>query len=186
MTLLDGVLQAQAINNAWANRRLYEACGRLSREEYEREGASFFPSIRLTLEHILEVDRFYIDALEGGGGGRRVRSAEGLSTPQLLGEAQRLCDLRLIAFCRALTSADLESRVVEMERETHVQRDRVLPVLQHLFQHQIHHRGQAHALLSGTSVAPPQLDDFFLSDDIEARAEALPGLGLSEADIWGA
>ena len=60
-------LRAQARNNAWANLRLFEACGQLCLEEYEARGVSFFPSIRLTLEHNLEVDRYYIDALEGGG-----------------------------------------------------------------------------------------------------------------------
>ena len=40
--------------------------------------------------------------------------------------------------------------------------ERIGDILAHLFQHQIHHRGQAHAMLSGTSVAPPQLDEFFL------------------------
>ena len=38
-------------------------------------------------------------------------------------------------------------------------------LLPHLFQHQIHHRGQAHAMLAGTGVAPPQLDEFFLDWD---------------------
>jgi len=31
--------------------------------------------------------------------------------------------------------------------------------------HQIHHRGQAHAMLSGTSLAPPQLDEWFLAGE---------------------
>jgi uncharacterized damage-inducible protein DinB len=35
--------------------------------------------------------------------------------------------------------------------------------------HQIHHRGQAHAMLAGTSVAPPQLDEFFLDYDASRR-----------------
>ena len=40
--------------------------------------------------------------------------------------------------------------------------ERLDAVLAHLFQHQIHHRGQAHAMLAGTDVPPPQLDEFFL------------------------
>ncbi len=43
--------------------------------------------------------------------------------------------------------------------------ERIDAVLPHLFQHQIHHRGQAHAMLSSTGVAPPQLDEFFLDFD---------------------
>ena len=44
-------------------------------------------------------------------------------------------------------------------------KERIGAVLAHLFQHQIHHRGQAHAMLAGTDVKPPQLDEFFLDHD---------------------
>jgi uncharacterized damage-inducible protein DinB len=51
-------------------------------------------------------------------------------------------------------------------------------VLPHLFVHQIHHRGQVHAMLSGTSVAPPQLDEFFLAENLSDRDDALRAIGL--------
>ena len=74
-------------------------------------------------------------------------------------EAQKKSDQKLIELTRNLQSLEDE---VRMQRQDHVQKDNVANVLMHLFQHQIHHRGQAHALLSGTSVAPPQLDEFFM------------------------
>ncbi|OYX00023.1 MAG: damage-inducible protein DinB, partial [Bosea sp. 32-68-6] len=58
-------------------------------------------------------------------------------------------------------------------------------LLLHLFQHQIHHRGQAHVMLSGTSVAPPQLDEFFPVSEADLRSGAFAALGLSEARVWG-
>jgi uncharacterized damage-inducible protein DinB len=51
-------------------------------------------------------------------------------------------------------------------------------VLSHLFTHQIHHRGQVHDMLSATSVAPPQLDEFFLSSDLPLREAELKVLNL--------
>ena len=48
--------------------------------------------------------------------------------------------------------------------------ERVSYLLAHLFQHQIHHRGQAHAMLSGAGVSPPQLDEFFLDYDRDPAA----------------
>jgi len=48
----------------------------------------------------------------------------------------------------------------------------------HLFTHQIHHRGQAHAMLSGTKVKPPQLDEFFMSEELPLRKAELEDLGL--------
>jgi hypothetical protein len=58
-------------------------------------------------------------------------------------------------------------------RETYVQAERVDRLLLHLFQHQIHHRGQAHAMLSGTKVPPPQLDEFFSTAEGPLRAAEL-------------
>ena len=48
-------------------------------------------------------------------------------------------------------------------------RERIDAMLAHLFQHQVHHRGQAHAMLAGTDVPPPQLDEFFLDFDRHPR-----------------
>jgi len=56
----------------------------------------------------------------------------------------------------------------------------VAGVLEHLFQHQIHHRGQAHAMLAGTGVKPPQLDEFFLAGEEALRREELRELGLPQ------
>jgi uncharacterized damage-inducible protein DinB len=57
-------------------------------------------------------------------------------------------------------------------------------ILAHLFQHQIHHRGQAHAMLAGTPVAPPQLDEFFCSNEVALRAQDFAELGFTEEMIW--
>ena len=56
----------------------------------------------------------------------------------------------------------------------------VARVLEHLFQHQIHHRGQAHAMLAGSRLKPPQLDEFFLSGEQDLRRDELRALGLPE------
>jgi uncharacterized damage-inducible protein DinB len=57
-------------------------------------------------------------------------------------------------------------------------------LLLHLFQHQIHHRGQAHAMLSATSVRPPQLDEFFPEGEAPLRAAEFDELGWTEKRIW--
>jgi uncharacterized damage-inducible protein DinB len=56
--------------------------------------------------------------------------------------------------------------------------------LAHVFEHQIHHRGQAHAMLAGTSIAPPQLDEFFCEQDSQSIATELEKLGTSVQKIW--
>jgi uncharacterized damage-inducible protein DinB len=64
-------------------------------------------------------------------------------------------DRRLIARCAGLTGL---SPTVSIRRADHVQREPLVRVLAQLLQHQIHHRGQARAMLAGTAVKRPQLD----------------------------
>ncbi len=60
--------RAMARNNAWSNARLLEACTRLSDEAFAAPRVSFFPSLQMTLNHILLVDRYYLADLKGRGG----------------------------------------------------------------------------------------------------------------------
>lgn len=51
-----------------------------------------------------------------------------------------------------------------LQHKSGVRAERIDRVLQHLFQQQIHHRGQAHAMLSSTDVLSPQLDECFIAN----------------------
>ena len=94
---------------------------------------------------------------------------------------QRASDLRLVALCEQL---DPEAWV-EMPRADHVQRDRAGHVLAHLFNHQTHHRGQVHAMLAGTAVAPPQLDEFMMPSEAHLRGPDMLAFGWDEAAVYG-
>jgi uncharacterized damage-inducible protein DinB len=173
-----------AYNNAWANHRLLAACARLTQAEFEAPRTGFFPSLQATLNHILIIDRFYVDALEGGTLGPAAW-ADPIPCPTVseLRPAQAAADRRLIAWCEALDDAGPD-RIIHVHRGTRVQTERADRLLLHLFQHQIHHRGQAHAMLSDTTVAPPQLDEFFSAAEAPLRAAELAELGWTEAMIW--
>jgi uncharacterized damage-inducible protein DinB len=169
-----------ARNNAWANHRLHTACARLSAAELRAVRTSVFPTIYRTLSHILVVDWYYLDALEARLGSHPFSyELEPFARIADLTGAQREADRRLVGYCERLT--DPEAASLELEsRDGGTVRERVSDVLGHLFQHQIHHRGQVHAMLSGTSVPPPQLDEFFLRQDVALRARDLEALGLPE------
>ena len=167
-----------ARNNAWANERLYRACGALTHKELVQPRTSFFPTILGTLAHIAIVDVYYVDGLVGGGRGMKVWADEAaLTTFDLVRATQRAVDARLLAFCRALDDAGLE-RAVGLERRTGIETDRAGDILMHLFEHQIHHRGQVHAMLSGTRIKPPQLDEYFLANDRKVADGELAAAGI--------
>lgn len=176
--------RAMARNNAWANHRLLSALGPLSDAEFAAPRTGFFPSLKATLNHILVVDWFYVDALEGGTLGPAAwADEEPCASVAALKAEQATIDARLIAVCEALEPEDLD-RIVQVHRETRIQRERMDRLLLHIFQHQIHHRGQAHAMLSSTPIAPPQLDEFFSIGEAPLRAEEFAELGWTEADVW--
>ncbi|HEY8040511.1 MAG TPA: DinB family protein [Polyangiaceae bacterium] len=184
-------LATMAYNNAWANHRLLSAVERLSQEDFVAPRAGFFPSIAATLNHNVTVDWYYVDALERGLRGQPVNPdarrffepEQPFATCSALHAAQRAVDRRLVDLCAALTDEGLDTRIGVLRR-TGVEQETTTRLLAHLFQHQIHHRGQAHAMLAGTSVPPPQLDEFFCANEAPLRAEELRELGYSEGTIW--
>lgn len=168
-------------NNRWSNDRLYRAVLALRPGEFEAARTSFFPSIRETLNHMLAVDLYYFDALiEGGGGSSLFDDFVDFADRSKIAEAQAAQDEKLITFCKGLDAADLDRPVVTDRREEGRIPERIGDLLAHLFLHQIHHRGQVHAMLSGTSVKPPQLDEFFLDFDLKLRGGEMARLGLAE------
>lgn len=180
-----------AYNNAWANMRLLSATARLSGADFVAPRAGFFPSLKATLNHTLTVDWYYVDALERALRGQPpnpdalgyFEPEEPFSTCAELTREQQAVDRRLIDLCASLTDGQLDTPV-GVTRRHGVVSERATRLLAHLFQHQIHHRGQAHAMLSSTHVAPPQLDDFFCAADADLRASELAELGTSERQLW--
>ncbi|MGE0355665.1 MAG: DinB family protein [Burkholderiales bacterium] len=191
MITLQRHLAAWAYQNAWANHRLLKACAALSPEDFAAPRTSFFPSLKATLNHIVTVDWMYADAMERAMAGREphpdlasfYEPEQPFETVAALAPAQRAVDRRFIALCESLGPADLERPVALLRRKGRVE-EAMHRLLAHVFGHQVHHRGQAHAMLAGTAVAPPQLDEFFCANEADLRAAELAELGFSEETVW--
>lgn len=191
MITLERHLTAWAYQNAWANHRLLKACAGLSQTDFVAPRTSFFPSIKATLNHILTVDWMYADAIERAMAnrdphpdiGKFFEPEEPFDRMADLAPEQRSVDRRFIALCESMTAADLERSVAILRRKGRVE-EHLHRLLAHVFGHQIHHRGQVHAMLAGTPVAPPQLDEFFCANEADLRAAEFAELGFSESTVW--
>ena len=179
-------LRIQAHANRLANRRLHAALASMTHAEFHAARISFFPSFAATLNHILAVDQYYVGALHGDpdlalcyGAFVSAGDIESLTT------RQQASDERLIAFCDRLDAAGCDAEVAMDRGEGRVQRDLAGHVLAHLFMHQTHHRGQVHAMLSGTSTVPPQLDEFLMPSDARFRSADMAALRWDEAEVYG-
>lgn len=182
-TGLAGHFVAMACNNIWSNHRLLLACKVLTPAEFAAPRTSFFPSLRATLNHILWVDTYYIDALERDPTvlKRYNDPPPDFADAASLHDAQIASDRRLLAFCERQTETTLVEGLVLPRPNRTPPPSTVVSILEHLFQHQIHHRGQVHAMLAGTAVKPPQLDEFFLAGEESLRRDELRALGLPES-----
>ena len=144
--------------NAWANWRVYEACAQLSDAERKAPRPCFFGSIHRTLNHILVGDRVWLSRLTAGKRDIVSLDQELYSDFAELRAARIREDERLIGVLDRYDEAETAGFLSYNSMDGAAQRVPMVQVLGHIFNHQTHHRGQVHALLSGTPVAPPSLD----------------------------
>jgi uncharacterized damage-inducible protein DinB len=148
--------------NAWANARVYEAAARLSDEQYRADRGAFFRSVHGTLNHLLVTDRIWMQRFTGRG-----ETYDRLDTilHERLDElrtAREAEDRRIVGWIDSLDDAALDG-VIRYRRvstpEEFVQP--LAPALRHFFNHQTHHRGQAHMVLTTLGKEAPPLDLLF-------------------------
>lgn len=145
--------------NAWANRRLYDSCLTLPPGEAERSRPSFFGSIVATLNHLLVADRIWFGRIEGVDYGARRLDEILYAALEPLYAAREDFDAHIIA----VTDAWDDRRLMQPLRYTTTTgaafEQPLHQVMAHVFNHQTHHRGQVHDMLSQCAgIAPPPLD----------------------------
>jgi uncharacterized damage-inducible protein DinB len=148
-----------AAYNRWANARLYEAALAMSDADYRRDVGVFFKSMHGTLNHLLLTDRIWLKRLTGEGEHPNRLDAIIHEDRRALALARADEDDRLVRYVASLDDASLHGvHGYATTSGTHFEQRRS-DILAHLFNHQTHHRGQAHAILSiCTGREPPPLD----------------------------
>jgi uncharacterized damage-inducible protein DinB len=148
-----------AVYNRWANARLYEAAFALSDADYRRNVGAFFKSMHGTLNHLLLTDRIWLKRLTGEGDHPNRLDAIIHEDRRDLALARADEDDRIIRYLGSLDETDLNGLQSYATTAGKRFQDRRRNILGHLFNHQTHHRGQAHTILSiCTGHEPPSLD----------------------------
>ncbi len=156
--------------NAWVNDRLYDSVSGLSRDAYKQDRKAFFGSIHNTLNHLLVVDRLFSGRIQGTDRGIRGVDQILCDDFERLRAARISEDEALVAMVDGLSPAQLESPVTYRRMVGDATfTTRCDHLLLTLYNHQTHHRGQVHAMLTQAEVIPPPLDVIYF----------LPELGLS-------
>lgn len=159
-----GYCQMMARYNAWQNRSLYDASDRLGDDERRLDRGAFWHSIHQTLCHVLVADSFWMAILDDWKRPNCTLAESG----DWIGDWGRLKDARRGADKKISAWADrLDERVLSGMTTWH-RGD--LPTWQaavHLFNHQTHHRGQVHAMLTAAGMRPDNTDLPLMAEEQE-------------------
>ncbi|QFU15560.1 DinB family protein [Microvirga thermotolerans] len=148
-----------AAYNAWCNQRLYDAAAELPDADYRADRGAFFKSIHGTLNHLLVADRIWMRRFTGQGEAPARLDAILFEDLGSLRDARWKEDERIMSYAEGLTEADLAGRIRYRTLTNPADIEQPLaPALLHFFNHQTHHRGQVHALLTGLGRDAPSLD----------------------------
>ena len=140
--------------NAWMNDKLYDGCARLSDEDRKRDRGAFFKSIHSTLNHLVWGDRGWLPRFNGKSYVTPVPAGTDLYDDFAALRAARVeMDREILGWARTVTQAWLDEPMTWTSRmygftQTH---PRWVQVVQ-MFNHQTHHRGQVHAMLTAAGV----------------------------------
>jgi uncharacterized damage-inducible protein DinB len=147
---------------------LYREANKLTDDQRRADMGAFFQSIQRTLCHILTADHIWMSRFDGWD----MPTARGAKSPDWVPDWADLCakrietDTRLIAWATKLNDVDLADDLTwgsGLQGQTMTEPRWLL--VTHMFNHQTHHRGQVHAMLTRLGMVPDPTDLGFMPKD---------------------
>ncbi len=153
--------QTMARYNAWQNTGLREMIPGMEKADLYQDRGAFFGSIMATLNHLLWGDALWISRFDGGAAPDQTipDSTEMTPTPAVWAAERFRIDARITLWAESVSAIDLVGDLKwysgAMKRD--FAKPKALCVMQ-LFNHQTHHRGQVHAMLTAAGQKPNDTD----------------------------
>jgi uncharacterized damage-inducible protein DinB len=159
-----------AAYNRWANDRLYAAAASLSPQAFNRDVGAAFGSAMGTLNHLLVADRIWMKRFTGGGTAPTALDTILFRDFAKLRRARVAEDQRIIDWIDGLSEGELAGRFAYMTvTDLRTVSQHLAPALAHLFNHQTHHRGQVHTILTMLGQPSVALDLIYFQRIDEGR-----------------
>jgi uncharacterized damage-inducible protein DinB len=143
--------------DAWANRRLLDACAALSTEQFTRDLGSSFRSVRDTLAHILGAQWLWLERFHGRSHAS-IPSADQYPDLASLRARWTQFESELLSYVNGLSAADLERSFDYKDTKGTPYSNLLWQTLQHLANHGTYHRGQVTTLLRQLGAKPISTD----------------------------
>lgn len=155
--------------NRWQNGLMYAAADSLSDAQRRQECGAFFGSLHTTLAHILWADRVWMHRFAGtpatSPADDQGRGSTYSDWTKLVSERQAF-DQEILSWAGTVSDdwlkADFSWSNLAGTRTATLQ---AWKLVSHFFNHQTHHRGQAHALLTRFGAATEDTDLFLMPPD---------------------
>lgn len=156
-----------AAYNREMNRRLYAAADRLTEAARREDAGAFFGSIHRTLSHLLWGDRVWMHRFDGWPAPREsLRDSPDAFPDWAVLKAERAATDAAIEAWAARVGPDFLAGTLRWHSAV-ARREISRPVwvlVAHFFNHQTHHRGQVHALLTRAGQDTGETDLPFVVD----------------------
>jgi uncharacterized damage-inducible protein DinB len=153
--------------NAWQNTQLQAAFTALAAEAWHADRGAHFGSIQGTASHLVWADTIWMSRFDGGAGpGCPLGESAGLvATVEEWCKLREGLDARILKWSAGLGRADLGGPLTWYSGAVGAEMTRPLSLcILHMFNHQTHHRGQIHALLTAAGTAAPVTDLFLMPE----------------------
>jgi uncharacterized damage-inducible protein DinB len=153
-------ISAFAQYNAWQNGNILAAAGALTDEQRKMPLGAYFGSIMGTLSHLLWGDTTWLNRLTNTPYTIEPlsKSSTAFAEWDTYKETRINMDQRLLRWSLEIDELWLNG---QLHYKTSTGADNALPtwlVITHLFNHQTHHRGQVHCMLTQLGITPPDTD----------------------------
>ncbi|MEO1494084.1 MAG: DinB family protein [Pseudomonadota bacterium] len=151
--------EMMAAYNDWANRRLFEAAADLPDADYRADCGAFFRSVHGTLNHLFVADVIWLARFRGDPNPPWALDSIAHDQFDALRARRVALDHDIMGFVGSLTDARIAAEITYrtvLDAKSVTQQ--LAPALSHFFNHQTHHRGQCHALLTRLAGKAPALD----------------------------
>ncbi|MBW4093378.1 MAG: damage-inducible protein DinB [Proteobacteria bacterium] len=160
-------VRTMAAYNTEMNRRLYAAAARLPEADRQAPRGAFWGSLHGTLTHLVWGDTMWMSRFDGGDRPPvAIRdSATMIADFEELTARRTQADTRIEAWAARVDDAWLDHDLVWFSGAA--QREMRAPrtfLVTHFFNHQTHHRGQAHALITAAGEATEDTDLMLVLD----------------------
>lgn len=151
---------AFASYNQWMNEKLYTTCAGIDDDTRKADRGAFFGSLHSTLNHLLFGDRAWMGRFTAKTYVMAPSGADIYADFEELRSERAAMDQEIIDWTASLTDDWLQGDLTWVSSADSIERSRPRWIcVSHMFNHQTHHRGQAHCLLTqlGHDIGPTDM-----------------------------